>query len=397
MKARSLSRLLGLQWAGFVLVLLLGFGLVAATALYVLEDSFIDQRLLDAEAALARGVAPSPPVQRLRTEDLPAALQPGLESLPPRALREYRLEDGRYLHLRSLPAEAGEARFLVIDAGDELRVGEKLRRIAPSVLVLLGLILMLAAWLARRFVRRIERGLSGLLDAIEGEGDVAALRRLATEQPVQEFRRFGLALADSLQQRLEAVERERETLRFLAHELRTPLQGARLALASLTDTGSAPGSYLRLQRSLQRLDRASAAVLWLGEQTPVTEPVEIGSAARALCDELAPLAGQRGQSLHCEVAAPLHWSLPLAAVEAVLGNLLLNAIQHGAPGQVSVQLGRNSLRVENSWDEGNDRPGFGLGLELSKRLLSRIGWTLDCDAEGTRFRVHAAPVASSVD
>jgi hypothetical protein len=50
MKPRSLKRVLGVQWALFGGTLLLGLCTLAAVALYVLEDSFIDARLIGRRA-----------------------------------------------------------------------------------------------------------------------------------------------------------------------------------------------------------------------------------------------------------------------------------------------------------------------------------------------------------
>ena len=398
MKAVSLRRLLTLQWIGFVASLLLAMGAAGVVALYVLEDSFIDRRLVAAERTMTRTGSPPPPVRLLRPADLPASLQAGLADLTPGALREYRLADGRYLHLRTLPHDARGPRLLAIEAQDELRVSQALLDAAPTLLGLLVLILLLAAWMARRFVTRVERALAGLLPAVDGAPDAAALRQHASGQPVQEFQRFGHALADALEARLAAVQREADTLRFLAHELRTPLQSARLALSNLAPDTDASPARARLQRSLQRLERASAAVLWLGEHTPAVAPTAVAPTARSLVEEFAPLAAQRRQKIECVLQDSPSWALPVAAIEAVLGNLLLNALQHGAPGAIRLHLTRCSLVVENALSAGADERmdeqvdadggGFGLGLELARRLLARIGWTLQAGHSAGRFVVR---------
>ncbi len=389
MKPTSLRRLLMLQWTGFTLSLLLGFGTIAVVALYVLEDSFIDRRLIDAEQALHRSALPQPPVQLLRGEQLPPDQRASLSALAPGALREFRLADGRYLHVRVLPADARGLRVLAIDAQDELRVGDALRDSAPMLAFLLALVVLLAIGLARRFVRRVEASLAGLLPVLDADDDASRLRSAAARQPVEEFQRFGNALADALDARLDALNREADTLRFLAHELRTPLQGARLAFSRLNPAAGSEAAHARLQRCLQRLERASAAVLWLGEQAPEVAPNDVVAPALQLVDDLQPLATQRGQQIDCDIDAALRWALPTPAIEAVIGNLLLNGIQHGAPGTIHLQIDARSLRIDNRCDALEPSSGFGLGLELSRRLLARSGWTLRGAVEGDRFVVCA--------
>lgn len=379
-----------LQWALFAGALLLGLCTLAAVALFVLEDSFIDARLLAAESALAGGREPLPQVELWRLTEFPERQQERLAGLKPGALREFRLDQSRYLHLRALAPDAEGPRFLVLQAQDELRVTDGLWRAAPVLALLLLLLLLHAAWLSRRFVGRIETAAGGLLLALERDPGADALRAAADAQPVQEFQRFGHALAEALDARLAALKREEDTLRFLAHELRTPLQSARLAVEAVA-VGLAPAAEARLRRALQRLERASAAVLWLGESTPAVDTLPLAPILRALAEEFAPLAERRRQRIEIVLAVAPDWPLPLAAIEAVLGNLLLNAIQHGGPGCIRVSSDGGSLVLRNALGESDPSPGFGLGLELARRLLARIGWGLRLQSDGAEVVLRIEP------
>lgn len=384
MKPRSLRRALALPWMTFAATLMLGIGLVAALALYILEDSFIDERLIQAEARLASGSASpqSDAVTLHAWTEVPPDLQAHLVNLPVGAMRELRLADGRYVHVRVIAPDAAGPRILLLDAGDVLRVSVALWRIAPWASVLLALVLLAAAALAQRSARRIERAASGLLAAVDSGADTGALRHAAQAQPVGEFHRLGLALADALDARLATLAREEETLRFLAHELRTPLHSARLAVAVVLTELRGSEALLRLQRALQRLERANAAVLWLGEQVPDGETSSPAQALTRLAEELAPLARQREQRFRLDLGSDATWTLPAAAAEAIAGNLLLNAIQHGGPGEIRVELDSSGLSISNGAGSGTpDAGGFGLGLVLSRRLLERIGWTLELQAQ----------------
>jgi signal transduction histidine kinase len=392
MRPRSLKRVLGVQWALFGGALLLGLCTLAAVALYVLEDSFIDARLLAAERALAGEREPLPQVQMWRLAAFPPAKRERLAVLKPGALREFRLDRDRYVHLRALAADAEGPRFLVFNAQEEMRVSEALWRAAPVLAVLLVLLLLHAAWLSRRFVGRIEGAASGLLGALEREPSAASLRDAADRQPVAEFQRFGYALADSLDARLAALKREEETLRFIAHELRTPLQSARLAVEALGEQIES-AAEARLRRALQRLERASAAVLWLGESTPVAEALDVEPFLSMLAEEFAGLAERRGQHIVIGGDADLRWALPPAAIEAVLGNLLINAIQHGAPGAIEIGVDAERIEFRNAMHAEESHTGFGLGLELARRLLAKIDWTLEARFDRDGATLILAPVS----
>jgi signal transduction histidine kinase len=124
------------------------------------------------------------------------------------------------------------------------------------------------------------------------------------------------------------------------------------------------------------------------------EPQELTPTLRALADEFEPLAARRNQRISIEADAELSWRLPLAAIEAVLGNVLMNAIQHGAPGAIRIVLDGSGIALHNRCELDDARSGFGLGLELARRLLARIGWVLQLersDGDQICVRLAAAP------
>jgi signal transduction histidine kinase len=389
MSRQPLRRVLALQWALYTAVLLVGMGGIAAVALYGIEDLFINARFVEAERALAGERAPLPQIELWRIGDFPEQQRARLAALEPGRITEFRLDAARYVHVRALSADAAGPRLLVYDVQDEMRVNPVLIQGAPLLAGLAGLLIAVAAWLARRNAVRIERAAGSLLGALARGTDPHALRHAADSQPVSEFQHLGHALADALDARLAALRREEDTLRFIAHELRTPLQSAKFAVAALP--GDTP-AHQRLVRALQRLERASQAVLWLGEPSSTTESADVVVVARTLADEFAPLAAQRRQVITCAVQEPLHWPLPAAAAEALLSNLLLNAIQHGSAGPIAVSIAADAVVVDNACTADSARPGHGLGLELARRIATRIGWSVSAEArDGHHVTRIAAP------
>ena len=388
MNRRSLRRVLVVQWALYTAMLLVGLGGIAAFALYVLEDSFIDARLVEAERALGGERAPLPQIEVWRPAEFPEAHSARVAALAPGRVREFRLDAARYVHVRALPADASGPRLLVYDVQNEMRVNAAFARSAPLLVLMAALLLGLAAWLAHHNATRIEGAASGLLAAVATKADPLSLRRAADAQPVAEFQRIGHALADALESRLEALRREEDTLRFIAHELRTPLQSAKLAAALLPGDSKAHG---RLNRALQRLERASQAVLWLGEPAQPGHHADVGVIAEILGAELAPLAQQRRQNIATELRGQLVWPMPAAAAEALLSNLVLNAIQHGSPGLIGITVDEASLVVANPFAADERQPGHGLGLELGRRIATHIGLTLSTATANGQHVVRVAP------
>lgn len=377
----SLADRLARQWVLFALglcaVLLAGSVLL----LYVLEDSFIDRRLHEQARLLDASqhtVPPSASFTVYRAEALPAELRARVAALRSGRIVEFRRGDGRYVHVRRGDLASGAPYWLVYDVSDQLDVNAGLRLLAPWVLGLCLIVALLAWALARLFVRRSLRRVGVLLGELKGVDDPDALRRRAATEGVEELRQLSLLLADAWDARLVALRTERETLAFLAHELRTPLQSLKNGLALLGDRAAEDAVLARLQRAAGRLQRASASVLWLGsEAAPSTQRCVPLQHVQRLCDELQPLAAQRGQHIELDAHAEATWPGPGEALEAGLGNLLLNAIQHGARGRIHLRVDEAAIDLRNPLPDEAPPQGFGLGLELASRLCRRCGWQLD--------------------
>ena len=382
-RRRSLRRVLARQWTAFALALFAGFAAMAVLLLYMLEDSFIDRRLREVgstvtelpAAALPARFALYPPAAA------PADIHARVQGMREGVVREFRLPDRRYVHVLSGRTPDGAAFLLVHDVSDQLTVNAVLARAWPWLLGM-ALLLALAAWaLAHTFMGRVSRQAAGLVARIGAQGSVTELRAYARDAPVQEFGELAQHLAEAWEARLQSLAREQETLAFLGHELRTPLQSARTSLSLLQAQPDHEAAWQRLQRAVARLARASASVLWLSagasatKEAEAADPCALPPLLAALADEFAPLAASRGQTLIIDVEDPGAWPLPPEVAETVLANLLLNAIQHGGPGEIKIELQRARLRLRNP-TTASAGDGAGLGLRLVERILGRIGLQL---------------------
>lgn len=384
MRRRSLRQALVWRWMAFATLLSLLFAGVTLLLLFVLEDSFIDRRLQTVAATLpAEARAPSLPehFQLVPLADLPPREQERFDGAGIGAMAEFRRDDGRYVHARLVSAADGSRAVLLYDVTGELTVTTRLPTglaYAATVLVLT----LLCAWLlANAFVGRAERHARRLVAQVRAAPDPESLEAQARDEPVSEYAEILQLHAEVWRGRHAAVERERETLAFLAHELRTPLQSARTSLALMQEDEASSPALQRLQRALSRLERAGNAILWLSSETTFAgaQRTHAASTLHELVDELQPLAAARMQSFRVHVAPALQWEAPREAVETLLANLLLNAIQHGGAGVIEVQIDATHLTMSNP-PAAADAPGFGLGLDIARRLAARLGWHLEMRA-----------------
>ena len=121
-------------------------------------------------------------------------------------------------------------------------------------------------------------------------------------------------------------------------------------------------------------------MLWLGSEAAASSQQCVPlQHLRLLRDELQPLAAQRGQHIELAAQGEATWPGPGDALEAVLGNLLLNAIQHGGRGRIQLRVDDAGIVLRNPLAEDAPPHGFGLGLDLAGRLCRRCGWKLDVE------------------
>lgn len=366
----------------FGLVLFAGFALMAVMFLYVLEDRFINRRLRDVAQGivlLAQPLALPSHFELVSADRAPSALLNRMQDVRQGGIREFRLTDGRYVHMLS-GVDAHGTRFLLIhDVSDQLNVNTALINGWPWLMLAAAALAIVAYALARRFVGRIASQASGLvLRIVEADGS-QRLHALAGEEAISEFSDLARLSAEAWETRLAALDRERETLAFLGHELRTPLQSARTSLVLLNENRNNTVAWQRLQRAHDRLVRATHAVLWLGADgaSTLSASCHVAPVMDALIAEFMPLAASRDQTINSIVDTAAFWPLPAEVAETVLANLLLNAIQHGGPGGISLWLDGDGLRLVNPTSATPEVAGFGLGLELVQRLLERFGWSLE--------------------
>lgn len=386
---RSLRRVLARQWVTFALLLFAGFSAMAVLLLYMLEDSFIDRHLRRVGDRVVTLAAPADLPLGFRLMDRAAAtgeLRDRTRAQRPGVIREFRLRDNRYLHVLAGEDHHGRPFLLSYDVSDQLTVNASLARGWPW-LVLAAFILAASAYaLASRFVGRISRRTRELVAQVGQADGPMGLRRLAQQEDITEFSELARLNAEAWEARLAALELERQTLAFLAHELRTPLQSARTSLALLHEDRDNADAWTRLRRAVERLVRASQGVLWLAGKDAAgpAQQCHLDTLLGGLIQEFAPLAAARQQSLHCLGDCDVSWPLPSEVMETVLANVLLNAIQHGGPGRVELAVAERSLTVCNSVGSDTSSTGFGLGLQVVQRLLTRFGWEMATEPAADR-------------
>ncbi|MBR9910134.1 MAG: HAMP domain-containing histidine kinase [Gammaproteobacteria bacterium] len=245
-----------------------------------------------------------------------------------------------------------------------------------SVIVVFTLLLLL-------ILRSISNPMEALRDWARG------LQPENLRQPAPDFRYNELnTLAEIVRSSLlfvqQALDREHDFLRHASHELRTPIATVRSNVELLHKLNPDPPEKER--KVIARIERASATMnhltdtlLWLSreaESNLPTEPVELDQMLAQTCQDLRYLLQGKEVEVHIDTR-PTVLPLPRIAVQIMLANLIRNAFQHTQAGEVWIeQEGARVAIVNRNHSAADDLQelGFGLGLDLTRKLAERFQW-----------------------
>ncbi|MEZ9821471.1 sensor histidine kinase [Shewanella sp. 10N.286.45.A1] len=199
-------------------------------------------------------------------------------------------------------------------------------------------------------------------------------------------------LADIVQSSLssvqETLDREKRFLGYASHELRTPIAVSRTNAELLRKMIT---KQLPAEKQLAVLDRIERAgltmtdltetLLWLNRQEGKSLPtsdVAVGALVEAITAELHYLL--QGKTVEVTLSTDdTELTMSEGLYRIIITNLIRNAFQHTFNGKVVIEQLNDHLSITNynlDPDDQNqaDDLGFGLGLELTEKLVNQYGW-----------------------
>jgi len=370
-----------------LLVIVALSGVLGATTAHRLTDHVFDRWLLDAARSLADQVRFSD--QRAQLDIPPVALAMlaydeidhvdysveqdgrlllGRPDLPKAGSREAHypsgkafdaLYGGREVRVAAVEVQRGGARAVVLMAETTVKRQETRRQVL-AMLIPLGLLLVGAALAIDYSVRRTLRPLN-LIAQRWNERRSASLDPIGIDDVPRELRPFATALNDLLRRIRATLERERQFVSTVAHQIRTPLAGIRLGLARAADApdlASCREVLADVDLSTRRTARVLQQLLSVGR----LDPEALGD-LQFVSTDLAALAHDVGAA-YMEFALDKHIDLALRApdrpvlaavqpdlISEALGNLLDNALRYTPPGgqvMIDFELDGPAIRISDS-------------------------------------------------
>jgi signal transduction histidine kinase len=382
-------------------------GAVVASNAALINEGYRDNRLPDVlmelrDAGGAR-VFVSPQAERASLQGPPGSFTDG--SVNGQPYRRYHGRHGRWSLTVAAPKLDTWSMFHLMGASLTL-----------DMLIAFPFVLV-PVWIA---VRRGLRPLRALSDRIAARGP-DDLDPLGVAPRYAELQPLAGALDRLLDQLRHRLARERGFVQDAAHELRTPL-AVMSAQAHVLVMATDPGEREQAgRRMLQAMNRASHMIEQLLDMANIDDgkpvapyEVDVAELVRTDLALLAPAALARHIDLVLDAPDALRRMVDLHAFQAVLHNLVTNAIayipEHGrvhvtlrdagaalmlavADDGPGIPLDERTLVFERFYRgaAGHDTPGAGLGLAIVREAAARLGGGVGLedgiDGKGCRFVV----------
>lgn len=267
-------------------------------------------------------------------------------------------------------------------------------------------IVVIAGWAAFGISRRLVEPVTALADRLTqidpGERHV----RMGAKFAGNELEPIARSI-DSYMERLDGfVEREQSFTSTASHELRTPLAVIRGAVelleAQMADRPATANALARIQRAVREMTEFTDALLMLSrEESGASRSearCEIQLMLMRVIEDLRSVVPGKRITVDISDAQTVYVAAPESMVAMVIGNILRNALQHGAGDEIACRLSGREMTVANAGTlvttlattaAGTDLAqtparrftthpgGHGMGLYLVRRICERYRWGIE--------------------
>ena len=204
---------------------------------------------------------------------------------------------------------------------------------------------------------------------------------------------------DYLERTRSFVERERAFIASASHELRTPIAviagAAELVLGQEDTPAAARNQVARIHRTARNVEQLISLLLMLARDparlASISDQVALDQLLPEIIEDHRHLTRDKHLLLTLEPPPACDIIAPMSIVQAAIGNLLRNAIEHSDRGEIRIRLQADATVVIDDPGHGMSpeeisaiyaraaRGGSdsgGIGLELISRLCEHLGWDL---------------------
>jgi signal transduction histidine kinase len=388
------------------------FGLLTFLLLYVIEDQ-VFTNLLMAEQAHFNQLSPSesvnwqPSNRYMKFVDNKKQLPKKFQSIVSDKFGVYEFfENGQaYFILHSqkeiMGIDLAKSYYIIFDVTELLAVRDGKFSLISAIVFVTLCVMLLAMFISIRLSRKILAPLKTLTSELQNNGFTEMNKGFSLPFAGDEVGVLATQLEKAIEQAQSAVQREFEFNSGVSHELRTPIQVAMnsVELLEFTQVDLKDNKAMnRLKRAIAQMEQISEAFLWLASQRSIekklTNPFPVLENLKSHYENLYP---NHTLNVKPEENISLKYCVPQSVFTVIIDNLLRNAFQHGAVGEVKINLSRDAVQIlnlkletsqsiEDSKIKHPEAKGYGIGLMIVKRICQRLNWQINLqDKDETYF------------
>ena len=205
----------------------------------------------------------------------------------------------------------------------------------------------------------------------------------------EELNSLAKTLADSLNENLRLIQKDKFFLRAASHELRTPisvssvnveLMNMYLEVKKVSPKLTVP--LLRIENAVKDMQQISETLLWLdhdGGSSIEPTQFDLRTTINSIIEDNCYLLKNKSVDIeiHC---ADSQITCNFPSFKIVLGNIVRNAMQYTSKGTIEINLDKRMALIKNV--DTNDTPihadnsdyGYGLGLILVEKICNKGRW-----------------------
>lgn len=311
--------------------------------------------------------------------------------------------DGYAVAVGTLPDDRGKV-FLVHNNKRTDFDKKRIRGMAFILILVAIAVVILGAGLAVLLSRRVIAPLKQLSETVENSGPDNLHTDISGVYFDDEVGALAQAFENAMNRIKDFVERERQFTRDASHELRSPLTVIKGALPLLTmkliDGDEKSKEVIqRIDRAVTSMETSVDCFLWLAREESGIESVEAFSVAAVVEKELEAcrfIMEKRDVKVEILKSAEPEISEPVHVFSIAVSNLIRNAMKYTDRGHVKITIHENRVEVsdtgvgiesgkvalmQETHQKSEASTGFGLGLNIVKRICDSFGWTLKIESE----------------